>query len=51
MVKTVVSMNIGSVKQSISDMTDEQIQTLLYKAYDMLDYIQFGEIENEHTAS
>ena len=49
-IRTIVTMNIGSVKQSINNMSDEQINHFINKAYDMLDYIQFGE-DYEHTAS
>ena len=44
-------MNIGSVKQSINDMSDEQVECLIDKAYSILDYIQYGEDELVDTAS
>jgi hypothetical protein len=43
-------MNIGSVKQSINDMNDDQVELLIDKAYNILDYIQYGE-DVEYTAS
>lgn len=45
-------MNIGSVTQSIKDMTDDQVEGLIDKAYTILDYIQYGEeFDNVDTTS
>ena len=44
-------MNIGSVTQSINDMSDEQIDCLIDKAYSILDYIQYGDEELVDTTS
>ena len=47
LVQTTIKMNIGSVKQSINDMSDEQIDCLIDKAYTILDFIQYGEEPDE----
>ena len=45
MVKTMVQMNIGQVHSSINNMDDEQIDTFLDKAFNMLEYVKYGERE------
>ena len=50
-IRTIISMNIGSVMQSINDMSDEQIDCLIDKAYNILDFIQYGDEELVDTTS
>ena len=44
-VKTLVTMNIGQVRSSINDMSDETLDEFIEKAYNMHDYIKYGECE------
>ena len=45
MVKTMVQMNIGQVHSSINNMDDSQIEKFLDDAFNMLEYVRYGERE------
>ena len=45
MVRSMVQMNIGQVHTSINNMDDEQLESFLDKATNMLDYVKYGERE------
>lgn len=47
MARTVVTMNLGTVKHSINNMSDEQLENLLDKAYEMLDGVRYGDTTSE----
>lgn len=47
MARTMVTMNLGTVQRSINNMSDEQLENLLDKAYEMLDGVRYGDTTSE----
>ena len=47
MARAMVTMNLGTVQRSINNMSDEQLENLLDKAYEMLDGVRYGDTTSE----
>ena len=48
MVRTIVTMNIGSVKQLVTNMSDAEIDTLLLKIENIIEVVKYGNTNSEH---
>lgn len=48
MVRTIVTMNIGSVKQLVINMSDAEIDTLLLKIENIIEVVKYGNTDSEH---
>ena len=48
MIRTMVQMQYGTVKQLVSNMTDEQIETLINKVEKSIEVVKYGDTVSEH---
>ena len=48
MVRTMVQMQFGSVTQLVSNMTDEQVETLINKVEKSIEVVKYGDKVSEH---
>ena len=48
MIRTMVQMQYGTVKQLVSNMTDEQIETLIDKVEKSIEVVKYGDTVSEH---
>ena len=48
MIRTMVQMQFGSVTQLVSNMTDEQLETLINKVEKSIEVVKYGDKVSEH---
>ena len=51
MIRTMAQMQFGTVTQLVSNMTDEQVETLINKVEKSIEVVKYGDTVSEHNTN